>query len=798
MKIKFETIGGYPTPFVSNEEKKSDDYGIQYFKTMYYDFKKSGESTYSLRRRNMNTSRKYSDGVQDVSKYKDLLDVEGDTSFMNIDWTPVSIIPKFVDVIVGDLSNQDLEIKAKAVDNISEDIRIKEKNNLMLKMINKDFLAELTEVTKMDYNPKGFVPESSEELDLYMQLSYKQSHEIALEEGIKFVTQKNDFEETKRRILRDLIVVGQGAVKTSICPSSGVKIKYVDPINLVTSGSSSPDFKNIQHAGEVYKVTISELKQMAGSQFTDEEYKDIATTYGKKSSNYNSSTGFGSETNKYSDEYDGYTIEILDAEFMSSYYLKYEKKINKFGGYSLNRRSVNKKIKQNEKRKVVQNTVKAVFSGKYIVGSDYIFDYGLAKNMMRPKSNLSETNLSYIIYTPNIRSGRNISLVERMLPFADQIQLAHLKMQQLLAKARPKGAAFEIGSLENVSKGDGGNFTPLELQEIFDQTGNIYFRRTDDEGNQTQSMPIVELENGIGNDISKLINIYQHNLQMIRDVTGVNEARDASKPSSDALVGVQKLALSASNNATRFINQGYLNIIKRTGQSVSMRLQDLLKYDKPLRGYISALGETTMKNIELTKEVSLYDFGIFIEVAPDESEKQLLEQNIQMSLAQKELRLEDAISIRSVVNNKLANQMLVLRRKKYQEEVSEQSKKNAEANAAQQQQSIAAASQAKQQEMQAQMQVDQAGSQSDLNVKMQLLQAEYELKNNFAQAEHERRMAELQISGSVKEKANKALGSSREGSIEKSAYYQSQMIEQRKDKRGPIDNPDNILPQIIE
>jgi len=796
MKIKFETIGGYPTPFVSNEEKASNEYGLQYFKTMYRDYQKTGESTYTAKRRRMENSRKYAEGIQDVSKYKDLLDVEGDTSFMNIDWTPVSIIPKFVDVIVGDLSNQALEIKARAVDSSSEQVRITEKNNMMLKMMNKDFLAELSKITRMDYNPKGFVPESSQELDLYMQLTYKQSHEIALEEGIQFVAQQNDFEETKRRILRDLIVVGQGAVKTSICPSKGVKIKYVDPGNLITSNSASPSFENIQHAGEIYRVTISELKQMAGNQFTDKEYKEIAEKYGKKVSNTRYGIGFDMSNSKYVSEYDEFSVEILDAEFMSNYYLKYEKKMNNFGGYSLNKRKLNQKVNENEKRKVVQNTVKAVYSGKYIVGSDYVFDYGLAKNMMRPKSDLSQTRLSYVVYAPHIRRGRNVSLVERMLPFADQIQLAHYKMQQLLAKARPKGAAFEIGSLENVSKGDGGNFTPLELQEIFDQTGNIYFRRTDDEGNQTQSMPIVELENGIGNDINKLIGIYQHNLQMIRDVTGVNEARDASKPSSDALVGVQKLSLAASNNATRFINQGYLNIIRRTGESVCMRLQDLLKHSKPLKGYISALGDTTIKNIELSKDLSIHDFGIFIEVAPDAQEKQLLEQNIQVSLAQKELRLEDAIAIRSVINTKLANQMLILRRKKYQEELMEQAKKNAENNAMQQQQSIQAASQAKQQEMQTKMQIEQSNAQIELQTKMQLLQAEFELKNNLAQAEHERRMAELQVSGDVKEKANKALGSSREGSIEKSAYFQSQMIEQRKDKRGPIEDPDRILPEM--
>lgn len=794
----FETIGGYPTPFVSNDEKASKEYGLQYFKKMYHDWNMSNEGNNSRKRRRMQIARKYAEGTQDTSKYKDLMDVEGDTSYMNIDWTPVSIIPKFVDVVVGDLSNQDLEIKATSIDPISEEMRIRDRNEMMLKMMNKDFLEELTNITGTDYNPKGFIPESDEELDLYMQLNYKQAHEIALEEGISFVTQKNDFKEIRLRALRDLVTVGRGAVKTYMDKSTGVGIRYVDPERLVTSYSSSPDHKNIQHAGEISVVTIAELKQMAGDQFTEAEYKEIANKHGKKTDETEYSSGFYGGA-QFSYEYDKFSVEILDGEFMSSYNVNYEKKENKFGGYSLNRRKSNYKMpkKSKAKRSMIKNNVKVVYSGKYIVGSEYVFDYGLAKNMMRPKSNLSETRLSYIIYSPNLYKMNNISLVERMMPFADQIQLAHLKMQHILAKARPKGAAFEIGALENVSKGDGGTFTPMELQEIYDQTGNIYFRRTDDEGAQTQAMPIQELENGIGNDMMKFINLYNHNMQMIRDVSGVNEARDASKPSSEALVGIQKLSLAASNNATRFINDGYLNIIKRVGESVSMRLQDLVKYDKPLKGYITALGQTTIKNIHLTKDMSLYDFGIIIEVAPDEQEKALMEQNINTSLAQKELRLEDSIVIRSVRNIKLANQMLILRRKKYQEELQEQAKANAEANAQQQQMSIQAASQAKQQEMQVEVQMAQARVQAEAQAKIEALKVEYELKNQLSQAEHEREMQRLQVSNQGKESANKALGSSRKDSIETSAYFQSQMIEQRKDKQGPIDDPGKILPENI-
>ena len=795
MNTKFETTGGYPTLFSTNEEKNTKEYGLQYLKKMYSDWKNNTDLNYQDRKRQFEKLRSYAEGTQSVAKYKDLLDVAGDTSYMNIDWTPVSIVPKFVDVVCGGMVNQEFKVRANAIDRMSLDKRKDDAKELFADMMTKNLRANVSKTTGMNFNKQGFLPETMEEIELFMQMNYKQAQEISLENGIEFVLQQNDFNELKTRLVRDLVVIGTSSVKTYIDPSHGIKIKYVNPNNLITSYSDSPDYKNIQHAGEIYTISMAEFKRMSGDSFTEEEYKDIAENYGKKQED---DTLFGrsfSNHGGYSNEYDKFSIEILDAEFISTYDLKYEKKENEFGGFSVRKKKGNYKApkKSKYKRESVNNTCKVVYKGKYIIGSDYIFDYGLAKNMSRPKSNLSETRLSYIIYSPNLNRMRNVSLVQRMIPFADQIQLAHLKMQQVMAKARPKGAAFEIGSLENVSKGDGGTFTPLELQEIYDQTGNIYYRRTDDEGIASNTVPIQELENGIGRDMMQLIQIYQHNLGMIRDVTGVNEARDGAKPSSEALVGVQKMQLMASNNATRSINDGYLKIVQDTGSSICLKLQDLVEYDKPIKGYIKAIGETVMKNITVNRDVSLNEFGIGIEVEPDEKEKAQLEQSLQISLAQKELRLEDAMLIRDVNNVKLANRMLILRRKKYQAEQLMQSQGQAQANSQQQQQSAQMAAQMKQGEIQMQAQIDSKMKEMDAQFSMQKMQMEFQMKEQSAQATHQRKLEEIQMQNTGKVEASKAQGHSREKTVAKSAHFQSKMIEQRKGDESPIQDPDMEL-----
>ena len=783
-------LNGYPSPLATNEEKATKEYGLEYFRTMYYEWHNNGDVYFRDRKMRYNRNRSYAEGNQDVGKYKDLLDVQGDTSYLNIDFTPVSIIPKFVDVIVNGMVNQEYDVKAKSIDPIAAKERLEKKKRMYGEMITKQFVEQMEDKTGTPLLNEGFVAESDEEIDMFMALNYKQNVEIALEKAIEYTFDLNDFDEVKRYMIRDLVVLGLCAAKTEISSTQGIKIRHVDPVNLITSFSSKPDFKNIRHAGEIYSITIADLKQQAGSEFTEDDYIKIAREYAGKNNNpVNYGTQAYYENGNETYDYDKFSVNILDAEFITSHSLKYEKKQNRFGGFSVNKKPSNYKAPANSKtkREDIGQTVKVIYTGKYIIGTDYIFNYGMMKDMPRPKSNLSDTRLSYIIYQPNLYKMKSRSLVDRMIPFADQIQLAHLKIQHTLAKARPKGAAFEIGSLENVSKGDGGTFTPLELQEIYDQTGNIYYRRIDDEGQMTGAMPIQELENGIGRDFNTLIGVYNHNMQMIRDVTGVNEARDASKPSSEALVGVQKLSLLASNNATRDINDAYLNVTKRLAQSITIRMQDLISFKGLHKMYSNVIGDTSMHTIDMMKKLSIHEFGITLDVSPSEEEKQMMEQNIQASIAQKELRLEDAIMIRSIKNIKMANQMLILRRFKYQQEQQEQARQASEQNAQLQQQSAQQASELKQQEMQAEMQIEQARVQSRVQADMELKKLEFELKEQFEQSQHQRRLREIQLGNMGKEGAANIQKEARKEVQQQSAMNQSQMIEQRKDRRGPIE-----------
>ncbi len=788
-----DKLNGYPNPLATNEEKASKEYGLDYLKAMYYDYSKNSDVYYRDIKIRYSRNRAYAEGSQDIGKYKDLLDVQGDTAYLNIDFTPVSIIPKFVDVIVNGMVNQEYDIKATSIDPIAAEERLNKRKSMFADMINKKFFENMEDISGLELTKKDFVAETAEEIDMFMSLNYKQNVELALEKAIGYTLDINDYDLIKRYMIRDLVVLGLCASKIELNPVSGLKIRHVDPANLITSYSSKPDYKNIRHAGEIYSMTIADLKQIAGDEFSEDDYQKIAKEYAGKNNNpmtYGDRAYYDNGNETY--DYDKFSVNVLDAEFITSHSLNYEKKENSFGGFSVNKKPSNykpPKVSKN-KRENIGSTVKVIYKGKYIVNTDYIFNYSMMQDMPRPKSNLSETKLSYVVYQPNLYKMKNKSLVDRMIPFADQIQLAHLKIQHTLAKARPKGAAFEVGSLENVSKGDGGTFTPMELQEIYDQTGNIYYRRIDDEGNMTGALPIAELENGIGRDFVTLINVYNHNLQMIRDVTGVNEARDATQPSNEALVGVQKLALLASNNATRDINDAYLNVTKRISECISMRMQDLVNFVGLHSMYSNVIGDGSMNSIDMMKKISLHEFGIILDVSPSQEERQLMEQNIQISLAQKELRLEDAIIIRSIKNVKMSNQMLILRRKKYQEEQRFLSQQASEQNAMLQQQSAQQSAQLKQQELETQLALERDKARAKLESEIQLRQLDFELKERFEQSQHQRRLREIELSNLGKEGAASISGQARKEVQNQSARNQSKLIEQRKGNRGPLEEND--------
>jgi len=742
--MAYELLMGFPNPLASESDKDKPEYGMAFLRTMYREWAGETGTLLDVRSAKFQICRDYAGGKQSAEPYKDLLNVEGDQSYANLDWRIVPIIPKFIDIIVNSLVNYGYSVKASAIDPVSSDIRRGDALKMKAKLLSRNFMLEIEKQTNIPLMTKdNFQLESNEEIELFMQLSYKQAAEIALEQGVALAMSINDWKEISKRVLRDLVVIGIGATKAEL-DYRGITIRYVDPINLVTSYSEAPDFKKMTYAGEVTRVTISELKATAGSQFTEAQYREIATQFAGKNKNKKRFRATANVINGMEFyEYDTFTVDVLDGQFIVPMDMIYEKKTTAFGNDKIHKK---KKVQPTDnKDELIQTSYDCKYSGKWIIGTNYIYSYGKAKNQIRAKSALNKTYLDYVVYTPNLDLMQNQSLCERMIPFGDQIQLAHLKIQHIAAKARPKGLAIELGAIENVSDGKGGVFRPLDVLDIYDQTGVYHYREIDDEGKPSSSRPVTELAGGIGSALTELLALYNHNVGMLRDVTGINEARDGSANAQDSAIGIQKMNLEASNNATRYINDAYLSIYKRQAESVVLMLQDLVEYDRAYTGYISAIGEMSMEAITVGREVSLYEFGIIIEAEPTEFDRQLMEQNIQMSLAQKELRIEDAIFIRRIKNIKMANEMIMLRRKKYADDLAMQAENNARINAEQGQIAAQQAAQSKQMELEMTLQND-----------IKKMSSEYQMKDAFADREHARNMELQQLINQGKVESNKA------------------------------------------
>ena len=377
----------------------------------------------------------------------------------------------------------------------------------------------------------------------------------------------------------------------------------------------------------------------------------------------------------------------------------------------------------------ISRQIEVLYEGAMIIGSDKLLKWQMAENMIRPKSDMTKVKMNYSLVAPRMYQGRIESLVGRITGFADMIQLTHLKLQQVMARMVPDGVYLDADGLAEIDLGNGTNYNPQEALNMFFQTGSVIGRSFTSDGDPNPGkIPIQEISNGrgAGAKMQTLISNYNYYMQMIRDVTGLNEARDGSTPDRNALVGVQKLAAANSNTATRHILQAGLYLTADVAEQISLRISDILEFSPTRDAFLQQIGVHNVATLEEMTELYLYDFGIFIELAPDEEERQLLENNIQMALAQKIIKLSDAIDIRNTKNVKLANELLKIKENKKVKE-----------DQAMQQQNIQAQQQAQQQTAQAQAQAEAQKQQQVIQAQIQLEQAKAEFKSKNLQQEAE-------------------------------------------------------------
>ena len=675
----------FPSQVVSDTEKMSKEYGAKVGAAIEYEWfnHNNNSSRYNTYKDNFHSLRLYARGEQSVQKYKDELSINGDLSYLNLDWKPVPIISKFVDIVVNGMADRSYDIKAYSQDPSSVKERTDYVEKIMDDMLNKSFNDQVASQLGVSmYNtPQDTLPETSEELELHMQLDYKQSIEIAEEEAVNSIFSKNKYEYLSKRINNDLVVLGIGAVKNSFNKSEGIKIEYVDPADLVYSHTDSPYFDDVYYIGEVKDIYINELKK---------EFPDLSDEDLKKYSNLGNI--YRNNSNIVASKHDdNNSVAVLYFEYKTYISEVYKIKNTATGGKKAIKKNSKFNPPKNEDYEKVERVIEVIYEGVKIVGSgsEDILKWELKKNMIRPKADTTKAIMSYSVCAPRIYEGRIESLVSRITGFADMIQITHLKLQQVLSKMVPDGVYLDADALAEIDLGNGTNYNPAEALNMFFQTGSVIGRSMTQDGDINRgNMPIQELNtSGKGGKIQSLIQTYNYYLQMMRDVTGLNEARDGTMPDKDALVGIQKIAAANSNTATRHLLQSSLYLTLSTAECISMRISDVIEYSPTKESFIKTLGKFNVGTLEEMSNLHLHDFGIFLELAPDEEEKTILENNIQMALQQQTIDLEDAIDIRNVRNIKLANQLLKIRRRKkiqedrqqQQENIQMQSESNAQA-----------------------------------------------------------------------------------------------------------------------
>ena len=731
------SIVQFPSQAVSDRKKMSMEYGTSVASAIEGEWwrRDSGQGRFQQTRDEYHRLRLYARGEQSIRKYKDEFSISGDLSYLNLDWKPVPIIPKFVDIVVNGMQDRLFKIKAFAQDPIATDRRTKFVEAIERDMNTQQLLGEIEATLGVNARnvEKEDIPTDSEELGLYMQLQYKQGIEIAEEQAIDNILLRNKYHELKRRLDYDQVILGLSCARHGFNNTDGITLEYVDPSDLIYSYTEDPNFEDVYYFGEVKRLRINQLKKQFPA-LSDAEMEEITEK---------SSTVVDYNANRYEryDSYDKNTVTLMYFNWKTWENNVYKVKETASGASKAIKKddSFDPPKDSRSRFEKVATAREVIYEGVWIMGMNKLLKWEKATNMIRPESNTNKVLMNYIVSAPRMYKGRLESLVSRMTPFADLIQLTHLKLQQTIQRLTPSGIYLDADGIAEIDLGNGTSYNPQEALNMYFQTGSIIGRSLTQDGDPNPGkIPIQELPGGGGGQVEILIGAYNQYLQMIRDITGLNEARAAEDPDPYSLVGVQKLAAANSNTATRHVMHASMSIMLRLCEAISLRFKDVLKFHPTKEAFINSIGRFSVGALEELNDLHLHDFGIFLELEPDEEEKQLLEANIQAALAKESIFLEDAIDVREIKNTKLANQLLKYRRIRKQQQDQEQAeaaqKAQAEAQAAAQAQIEEAKAQAQQMITEMKISEENAKHQNELNklmtdkdLKKELMQFEFDL-----------------------------------------------------------------------
>ncbi len=784
----------FPNQWATDKEKASEGYGLQVGQAIQYEwFRKDGTSCrYYSRWRDFHRLKLYARGEQSVAKYKNELAIDGDLSYLNIDWTPVPVIPKFVDIVVNGMSDRLFKPKAYAQDAMSLAKRNKYQDMIETQMAGKEIFAKIQQFTGADpfmMDPEK-LPENDEELSLYMQINYKPAIEIAEEVAISTIFDENHYDDIRKRLDYDMTVLGMAVAKHEFLLGEGVRVSYVDPANVVHNYTEDPFFKDVFYWGEIKTLPLTELYKI-NPKLTKDDLEQISA-YSQSWYDYYNVARYYENSLFFRD-----TCTLLYFNYKTTKRIVYKKKTLEQGGFKMipkdDEFNPPQEMMEEGNFEKVDKTVDVWYEGIMVMGTNYLLKWEMAENMVRPKSSSQHAMPMYVACAPRMYKGVIESLVRRMIPFADLIQITHLKLQQVINRIVPDGVFIDADGLNEVDLGTGNAYNPEDALRLYFQTGSVIGRSFTQDGDFNNArVPITQLTSNSGaGKTQMLLANYQHYMDMIRTVTGLNEARDGSTPDPNSLVGLQKLAALNSNTATRHILESGLYIYRTLAEAITYRVADILEYADFKEDFATRIGRYNVSILNEIKDLYLYDFGISIEIAPDEEQRAQLEANINMALSKGDINLEDAIDIRELKNLKLANQLLKVKRIKTAEKMEQMMMQKQAMQSQQQMQSQQMAAQAAMQKIQLEAQAKAQVIQTEIELEMKKMEFEAGIKSKLMAEEFQYsvKLHEMQYGTLAQREKNKEEEKNKRISIQNT--QQSKLINQRKNNLPPMNFESN-------
>lgn len=806
-------ITPFPDVFASDSVKDTEEYGLQWAQAIEAEWFQSENGRlgrYQTSRQWYDKLRSYARGEQDTSIYERLLGITKDERgqattqkrlFTNYDLRPIQVIPKFVKLLTNQMSERLFEVSADAIDSKSQGIKKGKRDNLERLRVSKPIIKGAKEHLNIDMAPGvnlDDIPDTEEEVDMRIKMGPKLEIEIAEEEALKFSLKLSDYTEISNRVIEDIAVLGKGVVKHKTDIDRGVIAEYVDVADFIHSYPTHRNYADVNYFGEIKHMNITEVERISRKKLSKDELQKMSAAAGQYPSFY------GYSNDNYYRTQDMYNTKavVLHFTFLANNHLTYKKKYNKNGGYKMIPKDNDfKKTSEDYKGYDAKRShIEVWYEGYYVLGAGIIFNYGKCENMVRPEGDLRKTFAPYIVYSPDLYQNRSKSIVSTIIPYVDQMQQIHIKLQQFIAKAKPPGINIDLSAIESLDLGNGNSMTFEEYIRFTIETGNTISRSINEEGEyNVASRTITNVANGFMGGINELVFAFNHYMNLVRDSIGIPIGADASSPHPDMAVGVQQQLALNSNTATRHILEGSLNITQRLCTAMSLRMKDVLKYPSLRSAYERGIGTYNVEVIEHIKDLSLRDFAIFITLKPDAEEKQYLETAIQIALQGGLIDLSDAIDIRKTDNIKYANEVLKMKMRKKKKELMKEEEQRIMMQSEANSQSAERAAKAKMEENQLKSQTELEAIKEKTEGKIRELEAEGRIKIGLMDKEfgYQMQLKGIEVDGKVSNERMKEDEKTKRQ--DRKDTHQSAMINQRNTNSSPLNfesNEDHISGNI--